>query len=166
VNGFDARKRFDLVVVALNSVLLLDSRVAQRELFATIARHLAPGGRAVVDVWLPAPDDLALYDGRLVLDWLKLDDETGETVAKQTSARYDSASRVAYITSLFDAWREGETPRRTSREDRITFVSVDELSVYATDAGLQVDTIAGDYEMGHFAPVSERVVMVCRSSTG
>ena len=33
------------------------------------ARHLRPGGLAVVDVWLPRPDDLELYDGRLILEW-------------------------------------------------------------------------------------------------
>jgi hypothetical protein len=29
-----------------------------------------------------------------------------------------------------------------------------------------VETIAGDYEMGHFAADSERVVMVCRPRAG
>ena len=75
--GLRLEERFGLVLVALNSLLLLDHDM-QPELFATIARHLAPGGRAVVDVWLPTPEDLALYDGRLVLDWVRHDDGNGE----------------------------------------------------------------------------------------
>ena len=100
-------ERFDLVIVALNSVLLLDGRDAQRDLFATVSRHLAPRGRAVIDVWLPSPDDLAVYDGRLVLDWVRNDAQTGRHVAKQTAARYESAARTAQVTTIFDdsKWR-------------------------------------------------------------
>ena len=163
VTGLQLDTRFGLAIVALNSLLLLDGRAAQRELLTTLRRHLARGGRAVIDVWLPAPEDLAVYDGRTVLDWLKSDNETLARVTKQTSARYDSATRTARITSLFDAWREGESPTRTSREDTITFLTVDELVRSAEDAGLVVETIAGDYGMGHFAGDSDRVVMVCRA---
>lgn len=162
VTTFALKKRFDLVIVALNSLLLLDGREAQQAIFEVIAEHLARDGRAVIDVWLPAPDDLALYDGRVVLDWLRRDPEASAQVAKSTAARYDSATRTASVTSLFDAWRDGEAPNRVARQDMITFVSADELVRFATDAGLIVDTIASDYEMGLFAVGSDRVVMVCR----
>ena len=49
----------------------------RRPAVATLAAHLAPGGLAVVDAWLPDADDLARYDGRLVLEWVREDPETG-----------------------------------------------------------------------------------------
>jgi SAM-dependent methyltransferase len=156
-------RHFDLVIVALNSLLLLDGRAAQRSAFKVIARHLKPNGRAVVDVWLPSSDDLALYDGRLVLDWVRHDEETGQTVSKMTAARYHSAVRTARVTSLFEASHPGEAPTRITHEDTISFVSADELRAFAMDAGLIVDRIGGDYEMGQFANDSERVVMVIRA---
>jgi SAM-dependent methyltransferase len=163
VTKLKLEKRFGLVIVALNSLLLLDGRGAQRNLFDIIAAHLRPDGRAVIDVWLPAPEDLALYDGRIVLDWTRDDPETGATVTKRTSARYEPASRIAHVTSFFDEWRDGRLALSTMRSDTSTFVSADELERFASDAGLIVDTVAGDYEMGHFATDSERVVMVCRA---
>ena len=42
-----------------------------------MARHLRPGGIAVVDVWLPSADELARYDGRLGLEYVRTDPETG-----------------------------------------------------------------------------------------
>jgi hypothetical protein len=129
------------------------------------ARHLKRNGRAVFDVWLPAPDDLVLYDGRLVLDWVRDDVETGEQVAKSTSARFHSAARRAEVTSFFDAWHDGEAVRRMMRTDRISFISADELVSLAAVAGLQVDQLSGDYQMGDFAADSDRVVMVCRKLT-
>jgi SAM-dependent methyltransferase len=157
-------ERFGLVIVALNGIVLLDDRDGQHDLFQAIARHLAPAGTAVIDVWLPSPEDLVLYDGRLILDWVKDDPETNRHVAKQTAARYQSATRTATVTSIFDEWLDGETPTRTVRADTISFTSADELQAFARAAGLEIDTLAGDYEMGHFGGDSERVVMVCRAA--
>ena len=44
----------------------MGTRREQAEAVATLAAHLAPGGLAVVDAWLPDADDLSRYDGRLV----------------------------------------------------------------------------------------------------
>ena len=60
---------FTLAFIALNSLFLLATRDAQRQAFRTMADHLAPGGLAVVDVWLPDADDLARFDGRLILEY-------------------------------------------------------------------------------------------------
>lgn len=161
------RSRFGLVVIALSSLLLIE-REDQAAALATVAASLAPDGRAVIDVWLPGPEDLALYDGRVVLDWVRRDEEASEQVAKLTSARYAAAARSAEVTSFFDAWRDGaaESVRRTMRHDRIAFLTEMELQMLAQRAGLEVELMAGDYEMGEFGDDAERVVMVCRVARG
>ena len=45
--------RFQLAILALNSILLMGTIEDQSAALETMARHLAPGGLAVVDVWLP-----------------------------------------------------------------------------------------------------------------
>lgn len=167
VTTWRPQRGFGLVVIALNSLLLLD-REGQGRALATVAASLAPHGRAVIDTWLPTPDDLGLYDGRLVLDWVRTDDETGEIVAKTTSARYSAASRTADITTFFDAWHEAEDApaaaplRRVMRRDRISFLTATELVRLAEDADLVPETLAGDYEMGPLADDSDRLVLTCR----
>ena len=64
---------------------MLADRAAQRAALATLADHLAPGGLAVVDVWLPDAEDLARFDGRVILEWPRRDPETGELVTKAGS---------------------------------------------------------------------------------
>ena len=162
VRSFRTDRRYGLVLLALNSLLLFEDRDAQREVLATMATHLAPDGRAVIDVWLPTPDDLAIYDGRTVLEWVR-HDESGGWVAKTTSARHEPATQRAEVTTFFDAWSNGEPPRRVMRQDRIAFVGANELVALVERAGLTVETMAGDYELGTFDPGSERVVLVCRA---
>jgi SAM-dependent methyltransferase len=158
------KRRFDLVLIALNTLLLLDGRAAQARALNVMRAHLALGGRAVVDVWLPTPDDLALYDGRQVLDWVRHDPETGEWVAKTSSARYSPGSQTATVTTLFDAWRDGSPARRTMRRDAICFIGASELLALAAGAGLSAETIAGDYDMTPLSDESDRIVLVARAA--
>jgi SAM-dependent methyltransferase len=153
--------RFDLAFLGLNTLIQLGAPDAQADAFACLARHLTPGGVAAVDVWLPAPEDLVLYDGRLVLEWVRDDPETGLRVAKQTSARYDPATAVAEIQTLFDAWPPaGGAAQRLGRTDRIRFIGAWEVERRATEAGLVVETRAADYDLTPFGPGAERLVLV------
>ena len=154
-------RRFGLVFVALNSLLLLTGRAIQERALKVMRRHLAPGGRAVVDVWLPTHEDLALYDGREVLEWVRTDPETGARVAKTSAARYDAGSNTANLSTTFDAEHDGRQAR-TTREDTIFFLGKDELVALTASAGLEPEAIGGDYDMGLWSETSERVVMICR----
>ena len=51
---------------------------------------------------------------------------------------------------------------RWVRADRLRLVTPDELVAFAEAAGLVVETLAGDYELGELAPGAERVVLVAR----
>lgn len=159
----DLAQRFGLVILALNTLLLLGDRSSQEAALASMARHLTPHGAGVVDVWLPGSGDLALYDGRLLLEWQRHDPETGEQVAKCASALHDTATATVALTQLFDAWPpEGGRLRRTSRTDTLRLVGADELVAMAAAAGLRVEQLAGDHQMGDFGPGAERTVLVAR----
>lgn len=94
--------RFGLAILALNSLLLLGSAARQQAALRALARHLRPDGLAAVDVWLPGPDDLALYDGRVILEWTRTDPDSGELVAKLGSAAHDAATATVDLQAWFD----------------------------------------------------------------
>src|SRR5262245_1872932 len=83
---------FGLAAIPLNSIFLMGSRADQAAAVGTLAAHLRPGGFAILDAWLPEAEDLARYDGRLVLEWVRDDPATGRTVTKSGSAIYEAAS--------------------------------------------------------------------------
>jgi hypothetical protein len=159
IPGFGDQREVELLVEAgftpLEAIRIATLNGAAYLGLADRIGSIAPGKTA----------DLVLYDGRLVLDWVRDDESTGEHVAKTTSVRYMSAARTAEVTSFFDAWQDGDAARRTVRADRISFLSADELVSLADAAGLRVDQLSGGYEMGDFAADGDRVVMVCRKFT-
>lgn len=152
--------RYALAFVALNSLMLLATRAAQREAFRTMAAHLAPGGLAAVDVWLPDAEDLARYDGRVILEWPRTDPASGRIVTKTGSAQHDAASGTITLTAIYEEGRQGEPPVRWVRRDRLRLVSADELAGFAEDAGLRVEMIAGGYDLGAFGPGADRAIVI------
>ena len=153
---------YQLAILALNSILILNTPERQRAVLRAMAGLLAPGGLAVVDVWLPVPADLTAFDGRLSLDWLRVDPETGNDVTKQSAAWFDPVSRVVTLVTQFDEGRPGTAPIRWTRTDVLRLVTADELIAFGTDAGLQVERMGGDHEMNPLAPGSDRAVLLAR----
>jgi SAM-dependent methyltransferase len=154
-------RRFGLVILALNSLLLLGEDAAKSGALRAMARHLSGDGRAVLDVWLPTSEDLALYDGKPMLDWVRDDPETGERVSKSWSATYDEGADRATVTTTFETSAGG----RTLRRDDVWFIGAPRLIELARGAGLEPETVAGDYDLSPSTPRSERVVLICRRGT-
>jgi SAM-dependent methyltransferase len=153
---------FRLAFIALNSLLLLGSRDAQREAIRTMAAHLAPGGLAVADVWLPDADDLARFDGRIVLEYARTEPDSVSTVTKADSAQYDSVRQLVTLTTLYEESGQGEPVRRWVRVDRLRLVSADELRGFVEDVGLEVEIVGGGYDLSPLGATSDRAVLVAR----
>ncbi len=153
---------FGLAILALNSILVLGGPRQQRRAIGVLADLLAPGGIAVVDAWQPLAEDLVRFDGRLSLEWLRPDPETGRDVAKFASAWYDGATRTVTLTTIFDEAAAGAAPVRWTRIDALHLISADELRAHAEDAGLIVEVVAGDYDLTPLAPGDDRAILVAR----
>jgi SAM-dependent methyltransferase len=156
---------FGLVFLALNSLLLLATRDAQRETVRTIAAHLGPAGVAVVDVWLPDADDLARFDGRLILEYGRRDPTSGAAVTKIGSAEHDAATQSVTLTTIYEESLAGMAARRWLRRDVLRLVSADELRGMAEDAGLAIEVLGGGYDLEPLGPGSDRAVLVAGRKT-
>ncbi len=158
----DRSGSFRLAFIALNTLFLLATRQRQRSAMASLAAHLAPGGLAVVDIWLPDTDDLSRFDGRLMLEYERTDPETSRIVTKVAAARHDPATNVIDLASIYEEGRPGEPAVRWTRHDALRLVGADELRTLAEDAGLAVEQLAGSYDLEPFGAGSERAILIAR----
>jgi len=157
-----AGRRFGLSILALNSILLMASRERQRAAVETMARHLAPGGLAVVDSWIPRGDELGRYDGRLSLEYVRTDPESGLVVTKTTAAVYEPATGHVELTAIYEEGEPGGAARRWVRRDRLLPVSGPELAGMAESAGLEVEVVAGGYDLSPLEAHDDRAIVVAR----
>lgn len=151
---------YQLAFIALNSLFLLATRDGQRRAFRTIAGHLAPGGLAVVDLWLPEPMDLARFDGRLIFEYARREPETGHEVTKVATARYDPTAAVVDLTAIYEEGAPGAAAARWIRRDALRLVGAEELQAMAEDAGLVVEQMAGSYDLDPLEAGSERAILI------
>jgi len=157
---------YRLAFLGLNSLLVLGDRQGQTAAVRTLAEHLAPGGVAVVDVWLPDADDLARFDGRLSLEYPRRDPESSRFVTKIASAVHDAATSTVQLSTIYEEGRQGEPSIRWFRQDRMRLVSADELRAFADAAGLEVELIAGGYDLEPLGPGGERAILVAVKPRG
>ena len=155
-------RSFGLAILAVGSILLLPDADRQRAAVDTMARLLAPGGVAVVDAWVVAPDELAGYDGTVSLEWVRTDPETGATVTKRAAGSHRHGDDRLDLTTTFDESRLGQPLVRWVRADTLRLVEPAELVAFVTDAGLEIEVVAGDPQMTSFEAGSDRVLVVAR----
>ncbi|HYL41570.1 MAG TPA: hypothetical protein VET90_09695, partial [Candidatus Binatus sp.] len=71
--------------------------------------------------------------------------------------------RGAAVTTIFQEGPQGVPAVRWSRVDRLRLATADELVDWAEDAGLEVERVAGDYDLAPLGPASERAILVARA---
>jgi SAM-dependent methyltransferase len=156
------RRAFRLAILGLNALFLMAERHEQRAALEALAAALGPGGLAVVDIWLPDAVDLARYDQRLVLDYIRTDPASGRTVTKTVAALHDAATATVLLTSIYDEADAGHPVTRWIRRDLLRLLGAGELVDLARAAGLEVETLAGDYGLEPLSPGADRAILIAR----
>lgn len=154
-------ERYDLALLAANSIILLDGADEQRRLVAGVREHLAPGGRFVVDVFVPDPRVVAQPPGALTQDrtypWTERDATVRERAVVLAS---DPATQTREEERRFEVtWRDGITVAHTIRW-RMRLVYPQELLYLFELARLRIAATYGGWSGEPFGRGSERIIVV------
>lgn len=148
---FDLGERFSLVFVAFNTLFALTSQRTQVTCFRAVARHLMPGGRFLVEAFVP---DLGRFDRgqrirlhRLELDRVELDCAVHDPVAQLVTDQHVTLGPggiQCYPVQIRYAWPS-------------------ELDLMATLAGLESEARWGSWDRRPFDSGSGTHVSVWRA---
>ena len=153
------RGSYALILLALDAFRLLPTPEAQGEALGALSALLAPGGGLLIDVENPAPVPPA--DGTLVLDWWRPLDG-GASLAKLASRRYDPSTQVEEVTLFYDRVETDGALRRQAFQIRLRSVSAAELRLMLAGAGLELEQLYGDYDLGPYRADSPRLIALAR----
>ncbi|MEO1224122.1 MAG: class I SAM-dependent methyltransferase [Pseudomonadota bacterium] len=150
-------KRFDLVMLTGHSFQVFLTSDDQAAVLATIAAHLAPGGRFIFDTRNPA------YPARKT----RSADETRRqfrhprlgTVEAWNESTYDDETGVL---SYENAYRVLDTGDVFSATAQIRYTPLPDLADMVTDAGLAVEDWLGDWTGRQFQPTSPEIIPLGR----
>jgi SAM-dependent methyltransferase len=152
----ELRARFDLVAAVDDPFVHLVEDDERQRAFATAARHLAPGGRFILDAAWFSPDQrwAAGAEGGLIQEH----SGRGGLEVRETW-RCDPQSRLC--AASYEYRRQGETVEKASFPARLW--SREELEYRARVAGLRVTHLWGDYDRRPWdRPTSPRMIAEMR----
>ena len=141
---------FALVYLVFNALSNLQSQQEQADCFVNAARHLAPGGRFLIELWVPALRRLSPVEDSLLFD--ASDEHVGFDL-------YDIATQLC-SSHHFLQHADG-TYRRDIGHFRYAWPS--ECDLMAQLAGLTLEARFGDWDRRPFTSTSDKHVSVWRA---
>ena len=100
MRNFDLQKRFKLIFIPFNSLQNTYTRTDLERVFASVRKHLAPGGRFIVDVFNPSIHFMVNREKEFTESFrFVLDD--GRECRVLERCRYDAARQVNRVTWKF-----------------------------------------------------------------
>lgn len=158
-------RRFGLIFVAYNSFWLLDSEAAQAGCLAAAARHLAPDGRLVLDLFPPNADDRR--DDTGLVQELPMS-RHGRILLRVKDYTYEAQSAIATSdVRYFSAQAPPPAPADLIARFRyrLRLADPDAVQALLERAGYAVEETYGDYRREPLLPDSPRAIFVCRKTT-
>ena len=166
MRAFRLRTRFGLIVVAFNSFMHLTPQHAQEQALRVIARHLRPDGRVIVDLFNPASTLDDDSEGALLLHCLHYLPERSAYVLHFHAVRTDRAAQLVSVDSYYDESASDGTIKRHVAPYRLRYLHRAEIELLWRRAGLHIEAIYGDYDLGPAEDDSPRLVVVARNEHG
>jgi SAM-dependent methyltransferase len=153
-------RRFALVVAPFRVLSHVPEPADQLRLLDAVHHHLVPGGRFVLDLYLP--------DLKLLLQGLpELRDFEGEwapgrrLVRRVSSLPADLARQTSHVRMSFD-WEEEDGEHHGDWEFEMRFFFRYEIEHLVARSKLRLERIDGDFEGGPLTAESHEYVVTCR----
>ena len=147
---FELGRTFPLITAPFRVLQHMVAAQDQLALLASVARHLAPGGRFVFDLFNPRYDLLVTDRSGLNLDTPELTMADGRTVSRAASVKrvrwVDQVSEVEIV--YFVAERPGAPAREHRQAFEMRWYTPSEVEHLAARAGFRVAERYGDFSRG------------------
>jgi SAM-dependent methyltransferase len=159
VRDFSLGRRFPLILFPYNSIEHLHDEASLRAMFACVKRHLAPGGRFVLDLHMPSLGLLGRRPGEIY----PVDGEMGQapdgSVVTGEEVSYNEAAQAYRIRWHYSQMGGGE-PRVDELNLRMFFPQ--ELDALLRCNGFEILKKSGDFKGTPFASGAlKQVVIAC-----
>ena len=162
MRDFDLGRTFDLVIIPFNSLLHLHESRDLVGCFRAVRRHLAPGGRLVLDVFNPGVGLLAGADGvRRTRESLSFTDPERGRVSVDVAEVYDAAAQVTRGTWFLSSSAE---PDFAVVPLEIRCIFPQELPVLLALGGLRLVERLGDWSGGPFTGEGGLQLCICEAA--
>lgn len=157
---FSLKRKFRLIFIAFNSMQHLHDKASLENFFNRVKKHLAPGGRFILEVFNPDPRYLVRDDKELLPIGYYKDPYSGKDVLVNERYSYDRAAQVSRIAWHYKLGRKATGAKQLNM--RCFFPQ--ELDALLHYNGFAVIGKYGGYAREPFQADSRKQVVICRKA--
>ena len=144
---FSLQQRFPLIIIPFRSFQLLLSVADQRQALECIREHLAPGGRAVIDLFVPDGERILRDPGLRVFGREGIDPATGHKLLVGEQNSYDTFNQIITARNIVEELNEGgELVRTVHVEYQLRYLYRFEMQHLLDAAGYEVLEVYGGFD--------------------
>jgi SAM-dependent methyltransferase len=157
VRKFNLRKKFNLIIFPFNSIAHLHDLQSIDACFQRVKKHLAPGGRFILDMFNPEFRFIIRdsEEPRLVAEYP--DPDSDNTVVITETHHYDKATQVNHIQ-----WHYQIGEKEFTHELNMRIFFPRELDALLIHNGFEIEIKYGDFDESPFVSSSQKQIPVCR----
>jgi SAM-dependent methyltransferase len=160
IRQFPLKKKSNLILFPFGSIWHLIEDGDVEACFSCVHKHLAPGGRFIIDSFHPNAVNSRGEASREKAIFHYPDPDSGKTITVKETKSPDGNDTIRHITWHY----EMEGKRLFSRGFRLRIFSPEELTKKIHKSGFTIEAVYGDYQKNPFESHSLIQLMICRKT--
>ncbi|MBN1483968.1 MAG: class I SAM-dependent methyltransferase [Chloroflexia bacterium] len=156
----DLDERFKLALLAVNTMMHVETAAEQAQLLERVFAHLEPGGCLALDLFHPHPETLAPAEGQLLLEKILHNPQSGRPVHKFVSRQVDHARQLIQTTFIYDELDVEGQVCRTAMTFPLRYLYRSEAEQMLRAAGFFIQGVYGGYDLEPYEDESERMLFL------
>ncbi|WP_203334793.1 class I SAM-dependent methyltransferase [Planococcus beigongshangi] len=142
---FSLDREYEAIIIPAGTFLLLHEREASLRALKNFHAHLKPGGKLIVDLYLPTDDEI----GHSTLRSWELDD--GAVITLETTLKeIDFINQFSIAHNHYEHWKCGKLLGTELEPFAMRWYGVEEFRTILEDHGFGDIVISADYEHGKY----------------
>ena len=161
MSDFNIEDRFGLIIIPFRGFQSLLSVEDEIKTLANIRRQLAPGGRLVLNIFVP-DIDMMTQDFDVPYHFRDVTDpQTGTSFVLWNQTEYDSHSQVMRIRTTVERLDDNSAVvQKLYRDFQLRNIFRWEMHHLLTSSGFRIDDLYGDFSRSYFDEASTEMVWV------
>ncbi len=161
MRSFSLAQRFPLAIIPFRSFQLLLSVAEQHQALETIRAHIAPGGRLIVDLFVPDPELLTGDSSTPRFDHEVVDPTTGHQLIVWSQPQYDNFNQVINNRTIVEEMNEhGEVVHRSHVDSQMRYSYRFEVLHLLAASGYEVEEVYGSFDREPLSESSTEMIWV------
>lgn len=142
---FSLGTEYEAIVVPAGTFLLLHEREASIKALKNFHQHLKPGGKLIMDLYLPTDNEV----GNSTLRSWELED--GEVITLETTTKeIDHINQFSVSHNRYERWKSGKLLDTELERFAMRWYGVEEFRMILENHGYRDIVISADYQYGQY----------------